>query len=144
MCDWRALSLAAVERGGLHACQSALWRLHCLRNNNSKRHLNTETRLERQSLSYANFSLIKFLLTTRNTFMGMCVCVSCRHLCVMSAHAHKWSITVYRCYWRMIALICHSFFPSDRHSVLICIQHLRLRMFNAAIKLISDIKCICD
>lgn len=36
------------------------------------------------------------------------------------------------------------FFPPDRNSAVICIQHLRLWMFNAAIKLISDIKCICD
>lgn len=47
-------------------------------------------------------------------------------------------------YRKMITLICHSFIPPDRHSILICIQHLRLRIFNAAIKVISDIKCICD
>lgn len=76
--------------------------------------------------------------------MAVYLCVMQTSVCVTPALVckHKYSIRVYNSYLRMIALICH--FPSDRHSVLICIQHLRLRMFNAAIKPISDIKCICD
>lgn len=52
--------------------------------NNSKENFNTETEQERQLVPYANFSIIKFLLTTKNILMGTIqyICLyGCVHMC---------------------------------------------------------------
>lgn len=155
MRDWSALSLAAVGSSESHLCQSATLRLHCIRSDKNKRHFNMETWGERQSVTYANFSFITFFTDNLELIYGDISLYNVRPaVCTPIMQTSVWHVcacvhaqvkrTVYQSYGRMIVPICHSFFPPDRHSVLICIQHLRLRMFNAAIKLISDIKCICD
>lgn len=97
------------ERWAVPLSISNIQRRHCLRNNNSKGHFSAEIRRERQSVPTANFSIIKFLLTTKNMFMGtiqyiwvstaacvyVCVCTAAICASCVLACLHMWSTTVY-------------------------------------------------
>lgn len=147
MFDWRALYLSAVK-AVVCTLVNQQYKEFIVSQIITVKGTLTHRQQERQLVSCQFFFIINVLLTAGNRFMETIHYCMCVWLCMFVMHTFESLSTCVYAQATAIDEWSASFvtplFPSHRRGVVICIQHLKLWLFNAAIKLISNIKYICD